>query len=114
MFVRTMKNGYKNATPRDTIGSSFIGYTICTYDELVAQFGEPHNRFQEGPWQSCDWKTQVEWAFKLSGKKSTIITIYDYKSLNPARMVEVWHVGCKGDQDKIPDFFLQHKIPFGR
>jgi hypothetical protein len=114
MFVCVMKKGYKNARPAETKGSGFIGYAICTYNDLVEQFGEPHDRFKDGPWKSFDWKTQVEWAFKLSGEKPTIVTIYDYKSLNHARAVEVWHVGFKGDTDKVSDFFMRHKIPFGR
>lgn len=109
-----MKKGYKNARQTETKGSGFIGYAICTYNDLVEQFGEPHDRLKDGPWKSFDWKNQVEWAFKLPGEKPTIVTIYDYKSLNHARAVEVWHVGFKGDTDKVSDFFMRHKIPFGR
>ena len=114
MFVRAMKKGYKNARPNEVNHTGFIGYAICTYHDLVAQFGDPHDRFQEGPWKSGDWKTQVEWAFKLPGPKSTVVTIYDYKSMNHARAIEVWHVGCKGDQERVSDFFIRNKIPFGR
>ena len=109
-----MKKDYKKASVRDTNGTGFIGYAICGYHDLVAQFGEPHDRFKEGPWKSGDWKTQVEWAFRVKGKKPTVITIYDYKSMNHARAVEVWHVGCKGDQERVSDFFIKNKIPFGR
>lgn len=114
MFVCIMKKEYKNARPTETKGSGFIGYAICTYNDLVEQFGEPHDRLKDGPWKSFDWKTQVEWAFKLPGEKPTIVTIYDYKSLNHARAVEVWHIGYKGDSDKVSHFFIRHKIPFGR
>lgn len=109
-----MKKEYTKARPNEVTGSGFIGYAICTYQDLVSQFGEPHDRFKDGPWKSLDWKTQVEWTFRIPGTKPTVVTIYDYKSMNHARAVEVWHVGCKGDQEKVSDFFIRHRIPFGR
>lgn len=96
------------ASPKEVIGSGFAGYLKARYQDLVDNLGKPHDRTEDGKWQSMDGKVKVEWAFKIKGKKKpTIITIYDYKDNRPVEEITDWHVGSKGDTAPIEKFFKQ-------
>ena len=98
------------ATPKDCSGSGFDGYLLMPYDHLVYHLGQPHDCTKEGPWKSGDGKVRVEWAFKSRDRKPTVITIYDYKETMPVKAVRVWHVGIKGDDSRLADFYFEHGL----
>ena len=98
------------AKSKDVIGSSFAGCLVTTYEQLIEHLGIPHDRTQEGPWQSKDGKVWVEWAFKSRGKKPTVITVYDYKEVIPVDDVKIWHVGMKGDGHVVERFFKEKSL----
>ena len=103
-----MKNRFVKATLKDTIGSSFVGYIQGSYDDLVKCFGRPNDRTKEGVWQSMDWKVRTEWAFKTTARRRrAVITIYDYKEVQPTRSVTLWHVGLKGAEYRLEEFFKE-------
>ncbi|HEV7702313.1 MAG TPA: hypothetical protein VGO63_02635 [Candidatus Paceibacterota bacterium] len=101
------------AKKKDTIGSGFTGYMITTYEHLLECLGEPHDATKEGQWYSGDWKVRAEWAFKSKHKKSTVITIYDYKEIVPVDKVTMWHVGSKGDTRRLEQFFKERGLEDG-
>ena len=103
-----MKNRFVKANPKDTIGSSFAGYIQGSYDDLVKCFGRPNDRTKEGVWQSLDWKVRTEWAFKTTARRRrAVITIYDYKEVQPTRSVTLWHVGLKGPAYRLKEFLTE-------
>jgi len=96
-------------TNKQTIGTGGIGYLTASYQDIVQRLGEPHDRRQEGVWESRDNKIKVEWALKLD--KDTVFTIYDYKSkLDPEQNTD-WHIGGKKNSAKIKKYLISE---FGR
>lgn len=109
-----MKKGFVKAEPNDIIGSSFVGYLIAPYKEFVNLLGEPNDRTKDSKWKSDDGKVRVEWSFKTLHKRPAVITIYDYKEIQPVQNVILWHLGLKGDK-KFLDLFLKvKKLAFPR
>ncbi len=105
-----MKNRFIKAGPKDIVGTSFAGYLQGSYRVLVECFGEPNDRTKDGEWQSFDWKVRAEWAFKSNPRKDrAIITIYDYKEIQPVEEVTLWHVGLKGPARRLKEFLMQNK-----
>ena len=70
------------ATTESTGGTYLQGHLHVTYDELVAEFGEPTH--------VDDGKTQVEWAMKF--EDGVVATIYDWKTYDMPATTH-WHVG---------------------
>jgi hypothetical protein len=98
---------FTKAKPKDRNGSSFTGYMMIAYKDLVECLGEPHDTTKEGPWRSGDQKTRVEWAFKSNHKKPIVITVYDYKEELPLNVLLFWHVGSKGGLKNLEQFFKE-------
>ncbi len=110
-----MKNQFIKASPKDIIGSSFVGYIQGSYDDLVKCFGRPNDRTKEDKWQSMDWKVRTEWAFKTTARRRrAVITIYDYKEVQPTRSVTLWHVGLKGAEYRLGEFLSEKKAKLVR
>ncbi len=109
-----MKNCFVKAEPKDVQGSSFVGYIVGPYQGLIDQLGEPNDRTIEGKWKSGDSKVRAEWSFKTSHKRPAVITIYDYKEIQPVESVVLWHVGLKGDKKYLELFFKDKKLAFPR
>ena len=109
MFVRVMKEFVK-AGPKDVNHTSFVGYLQCDYELLFNSFSFPNDRTRDDEWRSSDQKTRFEWAFKIKGKKPTVITIYDYKDPRPLEDIDMWHVGLKGDQKELEAFFSEQHL----
>ena len=105
-----MKNRFIKAQPKDIIGSSFVGYLQVEYEALFDRFSFPNDRTRKDEWQSADQKTRFEWAFKLLGKESSVITIYDYKDPREIQYVDTWHIGFKGDMKKLVKFFEEQRL----
>jgi hypothetical protein len=100
------KRRFKKAGIGDVIGSSFAGYLEASWEDLVTEFGEPRWRNKEGPWRSSDQKVRCEWAFVIgSGKRRLVFTIYDYKEKRPIEEVSLWHIGAKGDTQRLDMLF---------
>lgn len=110
-YVRPcMKNRFIKADPKDIEHSSFADYLQASYKDLVACLGEPNDRTKDGPWQSYDWKVRAEWAFKSTTRRDrAVITIYDYKEIQPVEEVTLWHVGLKGPIYRLKEFFATKK-----
>ncbi len=105
-----MKNRFIKANPKDIEHSSFVGYLQASYKDLVACFGEPNGRTKDGPWQSYDWKVRAEWAFKsIARRDRAVITIYDYKEIQPVEEVTLWHVGLKGSAKRLKEFLTKNR-----
>jgi hypothetical protein len=105
-----MKNRFIKADPKDIIGTSFAGYLQRSYRDLVECFGEPNDRTKDGEWQSFDWKVRAEWAWKCTARKDrAVITIYDYKEIQPIKEVTLWHVGLKGSARRLKEFLAKKK-----
>lgn len=66
--------------------TSFKGYVIATYDELVGAFGKP----DDGPDADCD---KVTCCWRLQFEDGTIATIYDWKERNTPFYRYDWHIG---------------------
>ena len=103
------------AKPKEVDNTGRIGMVKTTSHNLLERFGMPHNQIpdsKESDWRSSlDNKVRFEWMFKsIDGK--TVITIYDYKDKTPFRQMNEWHVGGKGDREKIKKFF-QLYLPAG-
>ncbi len=109
-----MQNRFVKAEPQDVRGSSFVGYIVGPYQGLIDQLGEPNNRTVEGKWKSGDSKVRAEWSFKTLHKRPAVITIYDYKEIQPVESVVLWHVGLKGDKKYLELFFKDKKLAFPR
>ena len=110
-----MKNRFIKAQPKDVEGSSFVGYLQGSYQDLVKCFGQPNDRTKDGKWQSFDWKVRAEWTFKGTTRKDrAVITIYDYKEIQPVEEVTLWHVGLKGSARQLKEFFEQKKLKIDR
>jgi len=63
-------------------GTSLIGYVTTTYDNLVANLGEPER----------DWdKSTAMWIVEASD--GTVCTIYDWKEWSTPMCEYDWHVG---------------------
>jgi len=95
-----MQKGFVKAEPKDINGSSFVGYLIAPYQEFVNLLGEPNDRTKEGEWKSGDGKVREERSFKTLHKRPAVITIYDYKEIQPVQNVILWHL----------DLFLIDKV----
>jgi len=99
-----MKKRFIKAQEKDVIGTSFAGYILSSYDNLVKHLGKPKDMYA----MFGDWKTKAEWSFKTKSAKPTVITIYDYKEIIPVSEICTWHVGIKGNH-KMLDVFLKEK-----
>jgi hypothetical protein len=67
----------------DTNGTCLQGYVDCSYNDLVALFGEPLG--------GDGYKVQAEW--NLEFEDGEVATIYDWKEELPPQRVRDWHVG---------------------
>ena len=99
-----MKKRFIKAQEKDIAGTSFAGYILSSYDNLVKHLGPPKDMYGI----FGDWKTKAEWSFKTRSEKPTVITIYDYKEIIPVSEIYTWHVGFRGN-DKEINRFLQEK-----
>ncbi len=72
---------------------------------MFALFSFPNDRTRDDEWRSSNKKTRFEWAFKTNGKKPTVVTIYDYKDNRQLEDIDMWHVGYKGSEKDVKDFF---------
>jgi len=68
-------------------GTSLIGYVRTTYDNLVANLGEP-----EMGWD----KSTAHWTIEASD--GTVCTIYDWKEWSTPKCEYDWHVGGRYDR----------------
>ncbi|MDE2001760.1 MAG: hypothetical protein KGJ13_03655 [Patescibacteria group bacterium] len=93
---------FTKAKKSELRGTSFNGYLRASYADLVGLLEKPHDRTKEGSWESSDKKVRAEWAFKFG---PTVITIYDYKDPRPIEAVDIWHVGSKGNNAAVGNFF---------
>ena len=110
-----MKNRFIKASPKDTIGTGFAGYLQGSYRDLFEYFGEPNDRTKDGKWQSFDWKVRAEWAWKCTARRDrVVITIYDYKEIQPVEEVTLWHVGLKGSRKQLRQFLAMNKAKLVR
>ena len=112
---RDMEMEFTIAKPREIVGTGRIGTVHTSASNLLERFGMPHNQIpdsKESEWKApLDEKVRFEWMFKsVDGK--TVITIYDYKDRTPFRDINEWHVGGKGDREKIKKFFKLY-LPSG-
>jgi len=112
---RDMEMEFTIAKPREIVGTGRIGLVRTSANNLLERFGMPHNQIpdsKESEWRApLDQKVRFEWMFKsVDGK--TVITIYDYKDRTPFRDIDEWHVGGKGDREKIKKFFKLY-LPSG-
>lgn len=98
------------AKAKDVNGTSFVGYLQADYEHIFALFSFPNDRTRDDEWRSSDQKTRFEWAFKIKGKKPTVVTIYDYKDPRPLEDIDMWHVGYKGSEKDVEGFFEQQKL----
>ncbi|MDZ4785420.1 MAG: hypothetical protein SGJ02_05020 [bacterium] len=105
-----MKKTYTKAQAKDINGSSFVGYLQGDYEMLFNSFSFPNDRTREDEWRSGDQKIRFEWAFKTTGRKPTVITIYDYKDPRPLEDIDMWHVGLKGDHKTLDAFFRKQSL----
>ena len=80
-------------------GSGFAGYLECTYDHLVALFGEPTI-------PTDGYKTSAEWHVEIhhDGEVKGAVAIYDYKEHVgysedglETQHITSWHVGSKNN-----------------
>jgi hypothetical protein len=62
--------------------SSLVGYVDATYEELVAELGEPEGDFD---------KSTAHWT--LEAPNGTVATIYDYKTYMTPIGTYSWHIG---------------------
>ena len=103
------------AKPKELVGTGRIGIVRTTAGNLLERFGMPHNQIpdsKESEWKApFDDKVRFEWMFKSADGK-TVISIYDYKDKTPFRELSEWHIGGKGDREKIKKFF-QLYLPAG-
>jgi hypothetical protein len=99
-----MKKRFIKAQEKDVAGTSFVGYILSSYDNLVKHLGKPKDMYG----MFGDWKTKAEWSFKTRSAKPTVITIYDYKEIIPVSEIYTWHVGMKGNHNLL-DVFLKEK-----
>ena len=105
------KTSFRKATDqKDIYHTGFYRYIEITYAELVETLGEPHDCTpHNGPWWSGDGKIRVQWAFNNRSKKyPTTVTFYDYKDDRPFEKIREWHIGAKGDRNKIDEFLKQY------
>jgi hypothetical protein len=105
-----MKKSFVKAQAKEIDGTSFVGYLQVPYEALFNSFSFPNDRTRDDEWRSSDQKTRFEWAFKIPGKKPTVITIYDYKDPRPLEDVDLWHIGLKGDKNKLETFFRKQSL----
>jgi hypothetical protein len=76
-----------NDNTSDINGTSLIGYVTTTYDNLVAQLGEPER----------DWdKSTAHWT--VQAPDGTVCTIYDWKTGFTPTCEYRWHVGGRYDR----------------
>lgn len=110
-----MGNRFVKATCKDTIGSSFTGYLVGPYHELVHKLGRPHDCTQKGEWLSVDGKVRTEWVFRTTARRRrAVITIYDYKEVQPVQNVVLWHIGLKGEKSRIDEFLKSKGLAIPR
>ena len=98
------------AEAKDINSTSFAGYLQADYEHMFALFSFPNDRTRDDEWRSSDQKTRFEWAFKIKGKKPTVITIYDYKDPRPLEDIDMWHVGYKGNDKDLERFFKKQRL----
>lgn len=84
------------------MGSGFTGYLVTTYEKLVERLGMSNDCTKDS-----NGKVRVEWAFKTTHNKPTVITVYDYKETIPVDKVMLWHVGSRGDMSRVERFFKE-------
>jgi hypothetical protein len=101
-----MKKRFIKAQEKDVAGTSFVGYILSSYDNLVKHLGPPKDMYG----MFGDWKTKAEWSFKTRSAKPTVITIYDYKEIIPVSEIYTWHVGMKGNKKLLNDFLKEFKL----
>ena len=109
-YVRRAMKTFVKAQAKDVNGTSFVGYLQADYEHMFALFSFPNDRTRDDEWRSSDQKTRFEWAFKVKGKKPTVVTIYDYKDNRSIEDIDMWHVGLKGDQEKLEVFFREQHL----
>lgn len=79
------------ATEADPSDTSLRAYVRATYDELVAVFGEPTERY--GDKVTAAWYLRIEYCELGQEPDSTVVTIYDWKEdVTPWRTYD-WHIG---------------------
>ncbi len=86
---------YKESMKKRT-GTSFKGYVVATYQDLVATFGLPTT-------QGDDYKIDAEW---IIDTPHGVATVYNYKdgkaylggSGIPTEKICEWHIGGKNNQ----------------
>lgn len=102
------KTSFRKATDqKDIYHTGFYRYIEISYGELIDALGQPNDYTKpDGKWWSGDGKIRIQWAFKNRSKKyPTTLTIYDYKeSDRPLDKIKEWHIGAKGDRNKIDEF----------
>ena len=76
-----------NDVTSEISGTSLIGYVRTTYDNLVANLGEP-----EYGWD----KSTAHWTIEASD--GTVCTIYDWKTDFTPQCEYDWHVGGHYDR----------------
>jgi hypothetical protein len=103
---------FEKAQAKDINRTSFVGYLQADFELMFALFSFPNDRTRDDEWRSSDQKTRFEWAFKTKGKKPTVVKIYDYKDPRPIHDIDMWHVGYKGSEKDLEDFFEQKKLFF--
>ena len=90
---------------RFTTGTFKIGkLESVSYDQIVAEFGEPSINVPSG-----DGKIQVEWVFVFDGKP---FTIYDWKTFDrdyTVNHLQSWSIGGK---EKDSEFFEELRLLF--
>lgn len=109
-YVRRAMKTFVKAQAKDVNGTSFVGYLQADYEHMFALFSFPNDRTRDDEWRSSDQKTRFEWAFKIKGKKPTVVTIYDYKDNRPIEDIDMWHVGYKGDSKELEQFFKKQRL----
>ena len=103
------------AKPKERVGTGRVGIIHTSASNLLERFGMPHSQIPDS--KDSDWKmpsndkVRFEWIFKSADGK-VIITIYDYKDDTPFREITEWHVGGKGDRERMKKFF-KHYLPSG-
>lgn len=86
-----------NKPSKHVTGTGLAGYVECSYDHLVALFGEPTIKTDEYK-TSAEWHVEVRTNDELQG----VASIYDYKQHNvytgdgtETHDITHWHVGGK-------------------
>lgn len=86
---------YKSLHKKRT-GTSFRGYILATYSDLLKSFGDPNS-------EGDGYKVDVEWVLDTP---HGVATIYNYKDgkaylgerSTPVEYIYEWHVGAKNTE----------------